>query len=250
MKVLLFNLMPNSLFSIRIPFTWQSALTYPLPPPSTIIGMVANAIQRAESVKHPMDYLSECEQNIIWSAATLRGYDSSSVRIVLKSHIVSTIMRFDYELGGKGTNALGRQFGFVDGFIRCALLSENSEFLIRARNALLTSPVTLGDSESTATVISVSGPLEMDMAGDKEFRSNYPVPLRVVDDIVEGGTIFWVHERCIADVKKKDIPLYEHIFPIVENKGIWEHKPILGRVLDGGKIWVVGDEKIVVAERG
>ncbi|RKZ31795.1 hypothetical protein DRQ27_03595, partial [bacterium] len=74
MKVLFFDLMPNSLFSIRIPFTWQSALTYPLPPPSTIIGMVANAIQRAESAKHPMDYLSECEQNIVWSVATLRSY--------------------------------------------------------------------------------------------------------------------------------------------------------------------------------
>ena len=46
MKAIVFTLRLNSLYSIRIPFTWQSALTYPLLPPSAIIGLIANALQR------------------------------------------------------------------------------------------------------------------------------------------------------------------------------------------------------------
>ncbi|MGQ9510246.1 MAG: CRISPR-associated protein Cas5, partial [Thermodesulfobacteriota bacterium] len=53
MKALVFDIRVNSLYSIRIPFTWQSALTYPVLPPSAVIGMLANALQRYKNDKHP-----------------------------------------------------------------------------------------------------------------------------------------------------------------------------------------------------
>jgi len=57
MKVIICKLRLNSLYSIRVPYTWQSALSYPILPPSAIIGIFANALQRYKNDRFPLEYL-------------------------------------------------------------------------------------------------------------------------------------------------------------------------------------------------
>ena len=61
MKAIALTIRLDSLYSIRIPYTWQSALVYPLPPPSAIIGMLANALQRYRNDQSPLYYLDKTE---------------------------------------------------------------------------------------------------------------------------------------------------------------------------------------------
>src|SRR3990172_9373453 len=43
-----FRLKVSSMYSIRVPYSYQCARTYPLPAPSTIKGLCANALWRKE----------------------------------------------------------------------------------------------------------------------------------------------------------------------------------------------------------
>jgi len=106
MKALVFDIRVNSLYSIRIPFTWQSALTYPVLPPSAVIGMLANALQRQKNNKHPLEYLDLIENDLLWAGSRLL------TPCVIKSYITSAIVKWEDTLGGKFTNALGRQYAY------------------------------------------------------------------------------------------------------------------------------------------
>ena len=66
MNALSFKIRLNSLYSVTIPYTWQSALIYPILPPSAVIGLLANALQRWKNDKRPMEYLDEVEKNVGW----------------------------------------------------------------------------------------------------------------------------------------------------------------------------------------
>ncbi|MFN3740593.1 MAG: CRISPR-associated protein Cas5, partial [Thermodesulfovibrionales bacterium] len=102
----MFNIRVNSLYSIRIPFTWQSALTYPVLPPSAVIGMLANALQRYKNDKHPLEYLDMIENEILWAGSRL------FTPCVIKSYTTSAIVKWEDTLGGKFTNAMGRQYAY------------------------------------------------------------------------------------------------------------------------------------------
>ena len=106
MKALVFVIRLNSLYSIRVPFTWQSALTYPILPPSSVIGMLANALQRCRNDKHPLEYLDFIENEVLWAGSRLL------TPCIIKSYITSAIVKWEDNLGGKFTNALGRQFAY------------------------------------------------------------------------------------------------------------------------------------------
>ena len=89
MKAIALTIRLDSLYSVRIPYTWQSALAYPILPPSAIIGMLANALQRYRNSQSPLYYLDEVEENVIWSGARLLS------PAVVKSYTTSVITKWD-----------------------------------------------------------------------------------------------------------------------------------------------------------
>jgi len=216
MKALVYDLRANSLFSIRIPYTWQSALSYPLPPPSSIIGMLANALQRYKNNKHPMEYLSEVERNIKWAGAKLVS------PAVIKSYTTSAITKWEVDRGGKSTNALGREYVFVRN-IQIVTVIEDELLAKELVGALKNAPITCGDSES---LVSIEEPGVLQNAehckfpSDLEIETDYPVPMKLEKlEIFEGtGRLYMMHERCRKIGKK--FPLANYLLPIKEEDGV------------------------------
>ena len=73
------------------------------------IGMLANAFQRYENARPPLEYLNEVEENVVWAGARLLEKSPA----VVKNYTTSAITKWEVELGGKSTNALGRQYVFT-----------------------------------------------------------------------------------------------------------------------------------------
>jgi CRISPR-associated Cas5-like protein len=145
MKALVFHIRLNSLYSIRIPFTWQSALTYPVPPPSAVIGMLANALQRYKNDRHPLQYLEKIENELIWAGSKLLS------PCIIKSYTTSAIVKWDDTMPWKFTNAIGRQFAYAQQ-IQIATIFKDESIVNEIVKALKISPLTCGDSESPITI--------------------------------------------------------------------------------------------------
>ncbi len=214
MKALLFDIRLNSLYSIRIPFTWQSALTYPVLPPSAVIGMLANALQRYKNDKHPLGYLDLIENNLLWAGSRLLS------PCVIKSYTTSAIVKWEDTLGGKFTNALGRQFAYSKKLQISAIFKDERDISDIAQ-ALKASPLTCGDSESP---ISLDGEVlikDVSIVQEETVQTEYPVPFTKDTDIKEGnGQVYLMHERCKKG--SNNFPLVSYIVPIT-----WEKQGIL-----------------------
>lgn len=131
-----FRLRLSSMYSIRVPYSYQCARTYPLPAPSTIKGLCANALWRT-SGRHPVDLLKEIHS--FSHGATSRAdnpiaISTCTVRIVPQ-------------------DALLRQFAFTHSIDCLILFKDNAKLCSEVANALSISPIYLGDSESLAVVI-------------------------------------------------------------------------------------------------
>jgi len=214
MKAIVFTLRLNSLYSIRIPFTWQSALTYPLLPPSAIIGLIANALQRYKNDKHPIEYLKKVEEEIIWAGSRLL------TPCIIKSYTTSAITKWeDMLVGGKFTNALGRQFAYSKN-LENAVICKNNLIIQEIINSLLTSPLTCGDSESLVTLESFPKIREVEeIISNDIVETLFPVPFVKEIEIVNGsGQVYLMHEKCLKRDKK--YPLRSYIVPIKRIKGI------------------------------
>ncbi len=214
MKAIVFTLRLNSLYSIRIPFTWQSALTYPLLPPSAIIGLIANALQRYKNDKHPIEYLKKVEEEIIWAGSRLL------TPCIIKSYTTSAITKWEGMLvGGKFTNALGRQFAYSKN-LEIAVICKNNLIIQEIINSLLTSPLTCGDSESLVTLESFPKIREVEeIISNDIVETLFPVPFVKEIEIVNGsGQVYLMHEKCFKRDKK--YPLRSYIVPIKRIKGI------------------------------
>lgn len=212
MKALVFDIRVNSLYSIRIPFTWQSALTYPVLPPSAVIGMLANALQRHKNNKHPLEYLDLIENDLLWAGSRLL------TPCIIKSYTTSAIVKWEDTLGGKFTNALGRQYAYSKK-IQIAAIIESETLTSDIAEALKTSPLTCGDSESPISLDSEV--MLKDVADDvksETIQTEYPVPFTKDTKIENGnGQVYLMHERC----KKSgnNFPLVSYLVPVrVEQK--------------------------------
>ena len=213
MKAIVFTIRLNSLYSIRIPFTWQSALTYPVLPPSAVIGLIANALQRYKNDKHPTEYLKKVEENIIWAGSRLL------TPCAIKSYITSAITKWEDTIGGKFTNALGRQFAYSKN-LQIALVCNNESLTQEITEALLISPLTCGDSESLVTIESFPEIRQAEeIISNDIVETNFPVPFVKEIEIIEGsGQLYLMHERCLK--KDNRYPLRSYIVPIKEFRGI------------------------------
>lgn len=214
MQAVVINLRLNSLYSIRVPFTWQSALTYPILPPSAVIGMVANALQRYKNDKHPQRYLEELEEEIEWAGSRLMG------PCVVKSYITSAITKWEDKLGGKFTNALGRQFAFARAIQVVAVFKYNvPEEIIKS---LISVPLTCGDSESATSLENKPETKEAfkeSLAEDRIVETPFPVPFEL-EGALGSGRLYLMHERCLY--KGKNFPLISYLCPLKERNGVIE----------------------------
>jgi len=222
MKLLVVDIVLNSLYSIILPFTWQSALSYPQLPPSSVIGLLANALQRYENKKSPKEYLKIVEKEILWAGSRMMS------PCVIKSYTMSAIVKWEDTIGGKFTNALGRQFAFSTKMQIAAIFNTDSWIEI-IEKAILSTPLTCGDSESCISVCgepSLYDIVKMAILENEEIETDFPFPFDV--DLFkiqgEGGKIFLVHERCgkTNGVKKGKgtFPLVLYMFPLKEENGI------------------------------
>jgi len=220
MNAISFKIRLNSLYSIRIPYTWQSALVYPILPSSAVIGLLANALQRWKNDKRPMEYLDEVEKNVEWAGAKLLS------PAVIKSYTTSALTNWEVKLGGKSTNALGRQYGFAKN-IEITAAIKNEDFCEELIIALQNSPVVCGDSESIATIEEIHPHLkceEREEEADSKIETSYPFPfdfelIRLIDN---SGSLYMVHERCKKKKEReKDFPLRTYIFPLEKREGIY-----------------------------
>ncbi len=213
MNAIVFDIRVNSLYSIRIPYTWQSALTFPIMPSSAIIGMLANALQRYKNDKHPIEYLKLIEKNIIWTGSRLLS------PCIIKSYITSVVVKWEDIFPWKFTNALGRQFAYTKNLQICAIFKD-SNLIGDITVAVKTTPITCGDSESPISVIDKI--LIKNVTEDtsiKNIKTEYPIPFTDKTRVIAGnGKIYMMHERC--ERKNGKLPLKTYLVPIKEENGI------------------------------
>lgn len=212
MKALIADLRLNSLYSVTMPFTWQSALTYPILPPSAVIGLLANALQRYRDDNHPLEYLDRLESDIIWAGSRLLA------PCVIRSYTMSAITKWQDRLGGKFTNALGRQFAFTRR-LQIAAVFQEGRYLDDLVPALQTTPLTCGDSESPATVENRPRIMEAEESGDSVVTTRFPAPYSQQTRIEGGnGEVLLMHPRC----KKagRDFNLISFIVPLRQERRV------------------------------
>lgn len=217
MKAIVFDILLNSLYSIRIPFTWQSSLTYPILPPSAVIGMLANALQRYKNDKHPIEYLDFVEERILWVGSRLL------TPCVIKSYITSAITKWAIPIGGKSTNALGRQYAYSK-IMQIAVIFNTEDLIHEIIESLKTSPLTCGDSESPVSLASVVMLHNVSESDKEAVQTEYPIPFTketkiIVNESAESnGQVYLMHDRC----KKvgNNFPLVGYMVPIKEEQKI------------------------------
>ena len=238
MKAIVFDIRINSLYSIRIPFTWQSALTYPVLPPSAVIGMLANALQRHKNNKHPSEYLDSIEDDVLWAGSRLL------TPCVIKSYITSAIVKWGDKLGGKFTNALGRQFAYSRK-LQIAAIFNNEDNINDTAEAVKTSPLTCGDSESPISLDSEVMIKDVADANDKTVTTEYPVLFTKETKIEDGnGQTYLMHARCKRS--GNNFPLVSYMIPVREEQKILIPSSLTLRIFNERILKIDGIGHVVV----
>ena len=244
MKALVFLIRINSLYSIRIPFTWQSALTYPVLPPSAIIGMLANALQRYKNDKHPIEYLDLTENNVMWAGSRLLS------PCIIRSYTTSAIVKWEDTLGSKFTNALGRQYAYSRKLQIAAIFKDDS-LISDIAIAFKSTPLTCGDSESP--ISPEDEPIPRDVVKDKEIvKTKYPVIFTKDTEIIadeeneSNGQVYLMHERCKK--QEKGFPLLSYMIPIREEQRILKPSLLTVKVSNENVFEIEGTGDILFRE--
>jgi CRISPR-associated Cas5-like protein len=217
MKALSCQLLAGSLYSIKVPFTHQSGLVYPLPPPSTVKGLLANALQRWEGIG-PLEALAEVEHEV-------RSVGSWSLSpILVKEHIVSCVNKFEASADRKVTDALSRQFAFTHR-LGVAVIGDAEPFLNRLATALAHSAVYVGDTESlvTCAAIAVEELSVHEGTIGEAIQMQLYVPAPWVEGYAAEYEIYWVHTECW-----RPQALHPYLFPLARRGDI-----LLPAAIDG-----------------
>lgn len=196
-----FRLKISSAYSIRVPYSYQCARTYPLPAPSTIKGLCANALWRLEG-GNPIAIINRIHDTSL--GATSR----SESAIAISSCTVRVIPM----------NALLRQFAFTP-YIDCMIaFKDGSEDVAKRINkALESAPVYLGDSESLVSVLpeSVSTDVKISPVNKNDkvgINSLVKFDFIEKDSISEKGVVLYMQD----DPCSTDAVLDKYISPLIQ----------------------------------
>lgn len=195
-----FRLKISSAYSIRVPYSYQCARTYPLPAPSTIKGLCANALWRVEG-GNPVDIMKRIHD------ASLGATSRSEYAIAVSSCTVRVIPM----------NALLRQFAFTP-YIDCMIALKDDTLGEKIKAALEISPVYLGDSESLVSVLpeSVNSVNRISPVNkDDKVEVNTLVKFDFIENnsINEKGVVLYMQDDpCAADAV-----LERYIAPLKQN---------------------------------
>ncbi len=186
------------MYSIRVPYSYQCARTYPLPAPSTIKGLCANALWRVGG-GNPVEHLKKVYE------VSLGATSRANQAIAVSSCTVNNLM-WDAQLHKFKTNALLRQFAFTP-YIDCMIaFKDDSENLAeRLRGAIKSAPVYLGDSESLVSVLPQSVNTDVKISpvnknNKVEINSLVKFDFIEKDSISEKGVVLYMQDDpCSAD---------------------------------------------------
>jgi len=140
---------------------------------------------------------------------------------IIKSYITSAIVKWEETLGGKFTNALGRQFAYARHLEALVLFKEEVEesFINEIGEALRFSPLTCGDSESPCVVEKIELKEAFEEEIPKEVETLFPVPFSQDLELKSGkGEVYLIHERCLKE--GENFPLVSYLVPIERKSGI------------------------------
>ncbi len=211
MKAIVINTVINSLYSIRSPLTWQAALTYPVLPPSAVIGLLGNAIQRYRNSDHPLESLNEMEKSILWAGSRLLS------SLVVRGCTTSAVVKWEVRLGEKCTNVLVREFACARRMQLVAML-KGEEIACECKEAVKSTPLTCGDSESPMSVDDVRL-CDVEEYVEEACETVFPVPFDDDVQLLEGdGVTYWMHDRCRQT--EKTFPLKCYMVPVREENGL------------------------------
>jgi CRISPR-associated Cas5-like protein len=200
-----FRLKLSSAYSIRVPYSYQCARTYPLPAPSTIKGLCANALWRLQG-GDPVQILNDINKSSIIATS----------RTVYQIAITSCTVRV------VPMDALLRQFAFTP-YIDCMIVfKDNVKALVRQiEEYLKISPVYLGDSESLACITpeSVNSEVKFDsVSKDKDVEVNALVKFNVVRNNSEKGVVLYMQD----DSCSPEAILHRYIAPLRQKGDSYE----------------------------
>jgi len=202
-----FRLKLSSAYSIRVPYSYQCARTYPLPAPSTIKGLCASALWRLQG-GDPVQILNDINKNSILATS----------RTVYQIAITSCTVRV------VPMDALLRQFAFTP-YIDCMIVfKDNVKALVKQiEESLKISPVYLGDSESLACIIpeSVNSEVKFNyVSKDKAVEVNALVKFNVVQNntLSEKGVVLYMQD----DPCSPEAILHRYIAPLRQKGDSYE----------------------------
>lgn len=211
-QILSFTLIPT-LYSIRASPTFQSAVSYPLPPPSTIKGMIANALQRFQN-KSPTECVRFVEENVLMCSSTFLNSVGVSSTNILRQVV------WDEKAKEFRTDALAREFIHAQK-IYCVLVLKNYSITKLIAEALRNTPIYLGDSESLVTIdeIKIDENYKcLNFNPDENVEFNVYAPMDFFKEIYDDITLMWFPEKIIEG---KDLPLTLYVLPLKIEKSVY-----------------------------
>ncbi len=227
----LFNLAPSAFFSIRQPHSFQSAISYPLPPPSTLKGLLANAMQQYMKV-NPIKALNEVESKILMCSA--RSDDPIALSFC-------TLRLRVFDKGEWKRDALPRQFAFGHK-VTCAAVSSDKDYLEVLSRALSNSILYIGDSESLVTVSGVEIVLtnQIQARTGEIVEINSYCPYDLFKRIKGEATIYWVFEETRTQRIQR-----QYIFPLKMSGKILYPTQITGELKEESTILQAMDMRML-----